>query len=388
MTSIYSPKKQQQNRIPEPVNVMHVVDKLSVSGSGVHGVTKAIESWILRFDPKQFQFSVCSLRSPEPAGETLEEKEIPVFFLSLSKFDPRTITSLLAVVKREQPHILHLHGYGATNFGRIVSFLTGIPNIVHEHAIFYDQPLYQTVADTFLSPLTGKAIAVSEPVRIFMIQNRKIKSEKVETSIIGVPIAEFPVPEPNKVQKIRNDLGISSDEQVVCNVSRLDTVKGQVYLLKAAVSILKELPKTRFLIVGDGPDMSMLQSVAQQEGIAERVIFTGFRRDINVVFSISNVVAIPSLLEGGPLTLFEAMNLRKPVVGTPSGIMGEVIRDGETGFLVPLKNTDLLAKKIVYLLKNPQLAKTMGEEGWKIAQNYDISHSVQRLSEIYRELAA
>jgi glycosyltransferase involved in cell wall biosynthesis len=82
------------------------------------------------------------------------------------------------------------------------------------------------------------------------------------------------------------------------------------------------------------------------------------------------------------------MNLRKPVVGTPSGIMGEVIRDGETGFLVPLKNTDLLAKKIVYLLKNPQLAKTMGEEGWKIAQNYDISHSVQRLSEIYRELAA
>ena len=221
-----------------------------------------------------------------------------------------------------------------------------------------------------------------------MIQNRKIKSEKVETSIIGFPIAEFPVPEQNKVQKIRNNLGISSDEQVVCNVSRLDTAKGQVYLLKAAISILKELPKTRFLIVGDGPDMSMFQSVAQQEGIAERVIFTGFRRDINVVFSISNVVAIPSLLEGGPLTLFEAMNLRKPVVGTPSGIMGEVIRDGETGFLVPLKNTDLLAKNIVYLLKNPQLAKTMGEEGWKIAQNYDISHSVQRLSEIYRELAA
>ena len=55
---------------------------------------------------------------------------------------------------------------------------------------------------------------MSEPVRIFMIQNRKIKSEKVETSIIGVPIAEFPVPEQNKVQKIRNDLGISSDEQV------------------------------------------------------------------------------------------------------------------------------------------------------------------------------
>lgn len=86
---------------------------------------------------------------------------------------------------------------------------------------------------------------------------------------------------------------------VVCTLGRLDTVKGQIYLLKAAVSILKELPQTRFLIVGDSPERAMLQSEAQQQGIAEQVIFTGFRQDIPAILALSDIVAIPSLYEGG-----------------------------------------------------------------------------------------
>ncbi|MEQ8962962.1 MAG: glycosyltransferase family 4 protein, partial [Coleofasciculus sp. C2-GNP5-27] len=315
-------------------------------------------------------------------------KGIPVFFLGLGKFDPRTLTRLLALIKREQPQILHLHGYGSTNFGRLASLITGIPTIVHEHAVLPNQPFYQTIADTILSPLTTKAIAISEPVREFMIRVRKVKPEKLETFFYGLPLAEFQEPAPNEVQQERTHLGISPDKQVVCTVGRLDTQKGQIYFLKAAVLILKELPKTRFLIVGDGPDRSMLQSVAQQEGIADRVIFTGFRKDIPILVALSDVVAIPSLHEGGPLTLFEAMNLRKPVVGTPVGLMPEVIRNEETGFLVPCQNIAQLADKLIFLLKNPQLASNMGKTGWQVCQSYDIAYSVQRLSEIYRELIA
>ncbi len=372
----------------KPIHVMHVIDKLSVSGSGIHGVTKAIEWWIPRFDSREFQFSVCSLRHPEAAGEILQRKGIRVIFLSKGKFDPTTLTSLLALVKQEHPQILHLHGYGSTNFGRLVSLLTGLPNIVHEHAVLPHQPLYQTVADTLLSPLTTKAIAISEPVREFMLHQRQVKSEALETFFYGLPLAEFQAPKPHEIQELRIQLGISPSDRVVCTVARLDTVKGQIYLLKAAASILKELPTTRFLIVGDGPDRAMLQSVAQQEGIAERVTFTGFRKDIPALLALSDVVAIPSLYEGGPITLFEAMNLRKPVVATPVGLMGEVIRDGETGFLVPCQDVSLLAKKLLFLLKNPQLSQTMGEKGWEVCQKYDISNSVQRLAKIYKELVA
>ncbi|MDJ0795275.1 MAG: glycosyltransferase [Calothrix sp. MO_167.B12] len=374
-------------KVKNNVHVMHVVDKLSVSGSGIHGVTRAIERWIPRFDKKEFKFSICSLRTPEVASELFESQGIPVHFLSKSKFDPRILTSLLDLVRRERPHILHLHGYGATNFGRVVSLLTGIPNIIHEHVVIPNQPIYQTIADTILSPLSKKVIACSDPVKEFMISDRKVRPEKIETLFYGLPLAEFRPPPHDICENERLRLGLASDDKVVCNVGRLDTQKGQIFLLKAAVSILKEFPKTRFLIVGEGPDRSMLESITQQERISDQVIFTGFRQDVPTLLALSDIVAMPSLWEGLPISLVEAMNMRKPVVGTTAGGMGSAIRDGETGYIVPFKNVDLLAEKIIYLLKDSHLAQRMGEKGWEVCQNnYDISNSVQRLSEIYREL--
>ena len=370
-----------------PIRVMHVIDKLSVSGSGVHGITKAIEWWVPRFG-QEFQFTVCSLRAPEPAGEILNQQGIPTVFLNKGKFSLTTLTSLLKLIKRKKPHVLHLHGYGATNFGRLATLLTSIPNIVHEHAVLPNQPFSQTVADTLLSPLTTKALAVSEAVREFMIHERKVRPEKLETLVIGLPLMACQPPPSEELQEKRAHLGIAADEQIVCTVGRLDTQKGQIYLLKAAIAILKELPKTRFLIVGEGPDRSMLQSVVQEAGIADKVIFTGFRRDVPALLTMSDIVAMPSLWEGLPLTLLEAMNLHKPVVGTYAPGIEEVIRDQGTGLLVPIKNADALAEKIIYLLKNPQLARAMGEQGRKQCQDYDIMHSVQRLSDIYRTLSA
>ncbi|ASC73187.1 Glycosyltransferase type 1 [Halomicronema hongdechloris C2206] len=368
------------------IHVMHIIDKLSVSGSGVHGVGRAIEWWIPRFDSNEFRFSICSLRTPEAAGKVFEEQGIPPFFLGRGKFDVRTVLDLVKLIKRERPHVLHLHGYGATNFGRIASFLTGTPNIVHEHTVIDNQPLYQTIVDTFLSPLTSKAIAISQPVYEFMIRHRKIDPAKLDVFFYGIPLSEFQAPEQREIQEKRSKLNIDPDEHVICNVGRLDTQKGQIYLLKAAILVLKELPNTRFLIVGEGPDREMLESFARENGISDRIIFTGLRKDVPTLLALSDLVAIPSLWEGGPLTLFEAMNLSKPVIGTPAGMMGEVISNGKTGFQVPLRSVDELAERIIYLLKNPTIAKRMGGRSWKVCQNYDISASVRRLSEIYREL--
>lgn len=370
-----------------PIRVMHVIDKLSVSGSGIHGITKAIEWWVPRFNKKEFQFTICSLRTPEPAGEMLNQKGIPTFFLSKGKFDPSTLTSLLRLIHYESPHVLHLHGYGATNFGRLASLLTGIPNIVHEHAVLPKQPLYQTIADRLLSPLTTKALAVSKQVHDFMHSVRQESLKKIETLIIGIPLNEFQTPAPSQVLETRTRLGIPPGQQVVTTIGRLDTQKGQTYLLKAAATILKTQPNTYFLMVGDGPNLAKLQAIAQAEGVADQVIFTGLRRDVPALLALSDVIAIPSIFEGGPLTLLEAMHLRKPVVGTPVGFMPELIKEGETGFLVPCHNATQLADKITFLLQNPQLAKAMGDRAREICQRYDISHSQQRLGEIYRELA-
>ena len=373
--------------IANPLYIMHVIDKLSVSGSGLHGVTKALERWLRDLSFKGFRFEIISLRAPEPAGEIFEKLGIDVHFLDKGKFDPTTYSSLVSIIKKEKPDILHLHGYGASNFGRIASLLCKIPNIVHEHVYIPNQPLYQTMADTILSPLTTKAIACSKSVRDFMVEDRKIKPDKLEILLYGLPLAEFKAPNLDKVQEIKSSLGIAPSQKTVCCVGRLqNSQKGQVFLLKAAALILKELPETRFLIVGDGPDLIKFQSVAKDEGIENNVIFTGFRDDIPTILELSDIFAIPSLYEGFPIALVEAMNLRKPIVGFPADGIQEAITDGVNGFLVPFGNIRLLSERITYLLKNPKEAQDMGDKAWKVCQNYDISFSVQRLGEIYREL--
>lgn len=371
----------------DPIHVMHIIDKLSVSGSGVHGITKAFEWWLPRFDPQRFKLSVCSLRAPEKAGKTLEEKGAQVFFLNKGKFDPTTLTDLLALIKQTKPHVLHLHGYGASNFGRLASLLTGLPNIVHEHAVLPNQPLYQTVADRVLSPVTTRAIAVSTGVADFLIHKRAIPTSKLETLIIGLPLTSVDEYDAPTIYQKRQQLGIADHEKVVSTIGRLDTQKGQIYLLEAAATVLKTLPNTRFLIVGDGPDQAMLAAAAKQKGIEKNVIFTGFRDDVPALLAMSDMVAMPSLWEGLPLALLEAMNLNKAVVGTAAPGIEEVIQDGETGFLIPTHSASALAEKLTVLLQNSELTQQMGQSAGKASKKYDIYHSVNRLSEIYTQIS-
>ena len=375
--------------IPKPIRVLQLIDKLEISGASIHGITQLLKWWIPRFDKGEFEFMVCSLRARESGGRFLEQEGISVVYLDKGKFSPSTLPHLLKLIKQIEPHVLHLHGYGAANFGRLASWITGIPNIVHEHAVLIDQPFYQTVADTMLSPLTTKAIAVSSPVRDFMCQRRKVNPARIETFIAGLPLSEFTHPDENLVEDKRRKLGVSHQETIVSTIGRLATMKGQIFLIRAAAEIIKEHPQTRFLIVGDGPDRELLEAKAQQLKLGDRMIFTGFCEDVPTILALSDIVVIPSIYgEGGPLTLLEAMNMSKPVIGTPTGMMPEVILNGETGFIIPPKDVPSLIEKLSTLLRNPSLARGMGEKGGEVCQQYDISYAVKRLAKIYQGLFA
>ena len=374
--------------VPRPIRVLHVLDKLGVDGSTIHGVTQALLQWIPDFSPGQYQFTVCSLRAPEKGGEVLQQAGIKTIFLSKSKLDPTTLYSLLHVIRQEHPHVLHLHGFGATTFGRLASLITGIPNIVHEHAILTGQPLYQNLADSLLSSLTTRAVAVSEPVRDYITHDRRIRSDIVEVFHPGTPLAGFSPPGPEVLQATRDEFGIRPEEHVICFVGRLAYEKGVTYLLDAAKLALRAVPDTRLLIVGDGPERAHLQELAEQYAIAAQVTFTGYRSDVLSLIGISDVVAIPSFAEGGPTTFLEAMKMRVPVVGTSVGLMAEGIREGETGFLVPVKSVEPLAQKLIYLLEHLEEAHQMGERSWEVCQQYSLENAVGRLHALYMDLAA
>ena len=370
-----------------PIKILQILDKLGVKGSMVHGVSRALSWWIPRFDPSEFEISVCSLRAPEPAIKVFREAGIEVTFLSKGKFDPTTLTAIMALIDREKPDLLHLHGYGATTFGRIAGFLKGVPRLVHEHSPLPNQPIYQTLADFALARMTTKAVAVSDSVRDFMIRERHVKPELIETFFVGIPLDEFQLPDADVLASTRQELAIGPEDKVIATVGRLDTAKGQVYLLEAAKLVLDELPNTRFLIVGDGPDLEMLQARAAALGVEQGVTFTGFRSDIPAIYGISDVIAMPSLWEGKPIALLEAMSLGKPTVGTPWVLSADIMSDGGVGLSVPTEDSAALAEKLLVLLRDPALANELGARAKERSKDFDVSITIERLSRIYRELA-
>src|SRR5205085_3407721 len=140
----------------------------------MHGV-KRLFSWMLpRFDRDRFRVSLLSLRKKDLSEETLEALGIDIRYLRRSKFDPLTLPALVRVIDQQRIDILHLHGYGATTFGRVAGALRRIPTIVHEHANLTGTPWFQKIADRALEPFTDIAIAVSKSTADFLVTARHI----------------------------------------------------------------------------------------------------------------------------------------------------------------------------------------------------------------------
>ncbi len=146
----------------------------------MHGVKRLFAWMIPRFDADAFEVSLVSLRKRDLSEETLDALGIDITYLHKSQFDPATITALLKVVDRQQIDVLHLHGYGATTFGRIAAALRGIPAILHEHANLTDTPWFQKLADRLLEPYTDIAIAVSQSTAEFVINARRVQPRESE----------------------------------------------------------------------------------------------------------------------------------------------------------------------------------------------------------------
>ena len=154
-------------------------------------------------------------------------------------------------------------------------------------------------------------------------------------------------------------------------------------MIESAPKILEIFPDTIFLIAGDGPLREELQNLASQLGIQDKVLFMGFRQDIPAVLSVIDVFVAPSETEGLGLGILEAMAIGKPIVATSVGGIIEILKDGETGYLVPAKNSQELAKRVIYMLKNEEEARCLGIKAREESRKYDINSNVKKIEEQY-----
>ena len=372
---------------PRKLNVLQVCDHLGWEGSRMHGVKRLFAWMIPRFDAARYNVSLVSLRKKDLSEETLESFGVDITYLHKGKFDPSTLPALMKVIDRKQIDILHLHGYGATTFGRMAGALKRIPTIVHEHANLTNTPWFQKIADAVLEPSTDIAIAVSKSTAEFLIKARQLPPDKVKTVYLGVPLDEFSRSRsPQEIADARRELHVAPDEFAVGTVTRLHDSKGNSYLVDAAAIVLRERPRTKFYVVGEGPLLPDLQQQAQARGLGERFVFHGFAKDVAAVVSAFDLSVFPSLWEGTPLTVFEALAMGKPIVATDADGLLDVLAHDRDAVIVPKRDANALAQAMVRMMDDDALRARLGAGARRTGQQYDIAVFVRKMEQLYEIL--
>lgn len=366
------------------LNVLQVCDHLGWEGSRMHGVKRLFAWMIPRFDPARFNVSLVSLRKRDLSEETLDSYGIDITYLHKSKFDPATLTALLKVVDRKHIDILHLHGYGATTFGRLAGAMRRIPTILHEHANLTDTPWFQKIADRALEPWTDIAIAVSESTAQFVRDARLVPAEKVKVVYLGVPLEEFSRPRTEEErQAAREALGLRPDDFAIGSVTRLHESKGNSVLLDAARLVVDARPQARFVVVGEGPLRPALEAQAAALGLGDRFVFAGFARDTAAVLAAFDLSVFPSLWEGTPLTAFEALAAGKPIVATDADGLVDILTDTVDAWIVPRRDVEALADRLVWLMDRPDERRRLSAAARVTGRQYDVTAFVRKMERLY-----
>jgi len=369
------------------LNVLQICDHLGWEGSRMHGVKRLFAWMIPRFDPARFNVSLVSLRKKDLSEETLESFGVDISYLHKSKFDPATLTALLKIVDRKSIDILHMHGYGATTFGRAAAAMRRLPAILHEHANLTDTPWFQKVADRALEPFTDIAIAVSKSTADFVINARLVPARKVKVVYLGAPYEEFSRERSREdVAAARQALGIGPGDFAIGSVTRLHDSKGNEYLVDAARLVLDVRPDARFFLVGEGPLRPDLEARAARLRLGDRFVFAGFAKDVAAALSAFDLSVFPSLWEGTPLTAFEALAAGKPIVATDADGLLDILRHDFDARIVPRRNARALADQILALMDAPAERARLSMNARVTGGRYDISAFVRKMERLYEIL--
>jgi glycosyltransferase involved in cell wall biosynthesis len=367
-----------------PLNVLQVCDHLGWEGSRMHGVKRLFAWMIPRFDRSRFNVSLVSLRKKDLSEETLDALGVDIEYLHRSKFDPATLTALLKIIDRKEIDILHLHGYGATTFGRLAGAMRRVPTILHEHANLTDTPWFQKVADRLLEPCTDIALAVSKSTAKFVHEARLVPNEKIKVVYLGAPVEEFSRPRtPAEIAAARRALGIRPGEFAAGTVTRLHDSKGNEYLVEAARLVVDQHPEARFFLAGEGPLRPSLEAQAQRLGLGDRFVFVGFVKDVATTLSAFDLSVFPSLWEGTPLTAFEALASARPIVATDADGLTDILDSDRTAWIVPKRDAPALAQGIVHAIEHPDERARLAANAGQAARSFDITAFVRKMERLY-----
>lgn len=298
---------------------------------------------------------------------------------------PFDVPRAARLVRRSRVDLIHTHGYKPVVFGYLIHLLTGIPTISTSHlwSTPEEYPLKMRVMVWLSERLYRRfpvAVAVSEPIRAALVRSG-VAEERALVIANGVEIRE---PAPGDLAALRRELGLSAGDFVVLNAGRLTRQKAQWLIVEAAARLMDATPRCRFLIVGEGESEADLRESIRRQGLADCVQLLGFRRDMPELLALADVFILPSLYEGMPMSLLEATAGRVPVIATPVGDIPRLIVEGVSGLLIPVGDSEALARAIARLRDECDLGGRLANAALAVMkQGHSSAAMCRRYTEVY-----
>jgi len=306
--------------------------------------------------------------------------------------DFKALFALTWLIFEEKPGIVHTHSSKGGILGRLAAKWCGVPHIIHTpHGHVFYGHFGRLASKIFLwierafSKFTDRMVALTNGEKDDYIKMSACPPEKLLTIHSGVDIRQFIQSNGNTAEK-RRSLGLGQKEAVIGFVGWLLPIKGPDYLLKAMDYIWPEQPETVLVMVGKGELDVDLRAEALRKNVNGKVKFLGWREDINELMPVFDMLVLPSLNEGMGRVLVEAMAAGKPVVASRVGGIPDLVRHGETGYLVPPADEKSVADAILMLLNNRDEAKLMGQRGKQLCQQFSLGAMIAKLDDLYSDL--
>jgi glycosyltransferase involved in cell wall biosynthesis len=362
-----------------PIRVLFVVPNLFFGGAERH-----LTTLLPGMDPARFTPSLVCIGEEGYGGDpglfpTLPAAGIEAVALRLHKRHAvRALIELVMMMRRTRTDVVVVQGYNAETLGRIAARIAGVKHTISwVHNIGDVQPrgTVRSTVDRALNRWTSGYFGVAEAQRRYLVDELGYPDGKIRIIHNGVDPAQFGI---GTDRGVRAEFGFAGDDPVVGIVAMLRPEKDHVSFLRAARTVVDELPNARFLIIGDGPTRPQLEALCAELQITPNVHFAGSRHDVVRLLRAIDVFVLSSVtVECFPISLLEAMACARPAVCSAVGGIAEMINDGETGYLVPPKDPPQLAARLVSLLRDPLTARRMGRAARaRVETEFDLDRSI------------
>ncbi|MCK4738569.1 MAG: glycosyltransferase [Deltaproteobacteria bacterium] len=352
-----------------------------------------INDMVLGINPEEYAVRVCYLTGSFDGKNSLDKK-CHVFYLEdetkeyIAKSKVKMIRALLEALKKDKPDIIHCHRHKPTLIGTVAAFFARIPYIVsHVHGLNRTRGGLRRIINSIIFRKVAKVIAVSKGVRVDVLQtNPSLATVKAIAVWNGVDIKRIERG-PEVRAGARKALALNTDTIAFGTVGRLVPTKGHNILINAFKDVSVQLPTAKLIIAGDGSLRAELTKQAEELGLSEKIKFIGFTRNVPELLHALDVFVFPSLAEGLPLGLLEAMVAKLPVVASRVGGIPEVVSDGFAR-LVEAEDAVALAKAMVaYGSLSEEKRATMGADAkMRVQKDFSKEMMCARIEKVYEEI--